>query len=55
MGSAGVVSLAVVALFDVLPPGPKAPGIPWGGILVYAVLANVFFSLGPAVDGADLL
>jgi hypothetical protein len=50
VGSAGILSLAVVALFDVLPPSPKVPGIPWGGVLVYAILANLFFSLGPVVD-----
>lgn len=50
VGAAGVLSLAAVALVDLLPPNPRVPGIPWGGILVYAVLANLFYSLGPAVD-----
>jgi hypothetical protein len=48
--AAGVVSLTAVAVADLLPPNPKVPGIPWGGILVYGLLANLFFSLGPAVD-----
>jgi hypothetical protein len=50
VGVAGVISLTAVALVELLPPSSRVPGIPWGGILVYAVLANLFYSLGPAVD-----
>jgi hypothetical protein len=50
VGAAGVLSLAMVALADILPPHPKAPGIPWAGMLVYGILANVFFCFGPVAD-----
>ena len=50
VGVAGVFSLAVVALFDVLPPAPGRAQIPWGGILLYGILANLCFTLGPIVD-----
>jgi hypothetical protein len=50
VGAAGIVSLAAIALSDSLPPAPRMPGIPWGLVLVYGILANLFFCLGPAVD-----
>jgi hypothetical protein len=50
VGTAGVLSLAVIAVLDALPPAPRLPGIPWGFILVYGLLANLFFCLGPTVD-----
>jgi hypothetical protein len=48
--AAGVASLTTVYLADVLFPGERGPGIPWGGIVVYAILANLFYTLGPVVD-----
>lgn len=50
VGGAGLLSLAAMAGFMVLPPHSRAPMIPWGGVLVYAVLANLFFTAGPVVD-----
>ena len=50
VGAAGVISLSVVALFDLLPPLSRAPGVPWGLILIYGVLANLFYSMGPGLD-----
>jgi hypothetical protein len=50
VGAAGVVSLSAIALTSVLPPFSRPPGVPWIGIVVYGVLANVFFSAGPALD-----
>lgn len=49
VGAAGVLSLSVVYLAEFLTPG-RTPGIPWGGVVVYAILANLFFCLGPIVD-----
>jgi hypothetical protein len=50
VGAAGIISLGVIGLTDALPPQPRGPGIPLGLILAYAVVANLFFCLGPAVD-----
>jgi len=50
VGGAGLVSLAAMSLFSVLPPYPVPPGVPLFGVLVYGVLANGFFTLGPLAD-----
>jgi hypothetical protein len=47
--AAGVASLTTVYVTELLIPGSR-PGIPWGGMVVYAVLANLFYTLGPVVD-----
>jgi hypothetical protein len=50
LGGAGAVSLGVVALVAALPPGGGLIGLPLIPIAVYGVLANVCYSLGPAVE-----
>jgi hypothetical protein len=50
VGAAGLLSLGVLTVAGLLPPGPRAPGIPLGLILIYGFLANCFFCLGPALD-----
>jgi hypothetical protein len=49
---AGVLSLGAQSLFTVLPPRSAAPDVPLGlvGVLAYAVLANLCYTAGPAVD-----
>ena len=47
--AAGVTSLAVVYLAEALTVG-RTPSIPWMGIVVYGVLANLFYAAGPIVD-----
>jgi hypothetical protein len=49
---AGVLSLGAQRLFDVLPPHASSPGVPLGlvGVVAYAVLANLCYTAGPAVD-----
>lgn len=49
VGAAGVVSLLTVYVADSLMPG-RNPGFPWGGMVVYAILANLFYCLGPIAD-----
>ena len=50
VGTAGVLTLGVIALVDLLPPHARSFGVPWPAILVYAILANLFYSVGPALD-----
>ena len=49
VGMAGIVSLTSVYLFEALSRG-RVHGPPWGGILAYAILANLFYCLGPIAD-----
>lgn len=46
VGGAGLVTLGFLALFSVLPPRLPAPVFVWRGVVVYAVLANLGYSLG---------
>lgn len=51
VGSAGLVSLATIALTDLnLPPDVGARGVPLGIIAVYGVLANLAYCVGPLID-----
>jgi hypothetical protein len=50
VGSAGLLSLGIVALIARLPPHPGGFPVPWVGVLVYAVLANLCYTLGPVGD-----
>ena len=54
VGTAGVVSLGVVTTILHLPPKalPIAVLPPWQPIVVFAVLANVCYCLGPLVEVA---
>lgn len=49
VGVAGFTSLCVVYVAEALTPG-RTPGFPWGGVVVCAILANLFYCLGPIVD-----
>ena len=50
VGSAGLLSLGIAVLIGHLPPHPGSFPIPWGGVLVYVVLANLCYTLGPVSD-----
>jgi hypothetical protein len=50
VGAAGLFSLTVVGIVQTLPPFSSPVGIPVAGVLVFAVLANVCYCLGPAVE-----
>lgn len=52
VGGAGLVTLGCLALFSVVPPGLPGPVLVWRGVVVYAVLANLGYSLGWAAEVA---
>ena len=52
VGAAGVVTLTAINLIAVLPPLSMKVGVFWPGVLVYAVLANMFYSLGFVTEAA---
>jgi hypothetical protein len=50
VGSTGLITLAIASLIAALPPSPGHLGAPLALVVVYAVLANLCFCLGPIVD-----
>lgn len=46
VGAAGIVSLGVIELIAALPPHGHLMGMPWQLPVIYAVLANLFYSSG---------
>jgi hypothetical protein len=46
VGGAGILTLAVLELVSVLPPRLPGHVFEWRGVVVYAVLANLGYSLG---------
>lgn len=50
VGAAGLVSLTWGTILMVLPPMGSFVLFPWQGILVFGVLANVCYLLGPTVE-----
>ena len=50
LGGAGALSLGVVNVVAALPPFGQTAGVPWFGVVVYGLLANLCYSLGPAVE-----
>ncbi len=50
VGGTGLLTLAVVSILDGMPPHPSPSALPLGAALVYGVMANVCYTLGPAAD-----
>lgn len=50
VGGAGLLTLASVTLLAHLPPHPMGFLVPWDAVLVYALMANVCYTLGPLGD-----
>jgi hypothetical protein len=48
VGTAGLLTVAMAHLGALLAPGPQGPPLPF--IVVYAVAANLFYSLGTPLD-----
>lgn len=51
VGVSGVVSIGVGTFLTWLPPGGEFLGLPpWQPVVVFAVLANFFYTLGPTLE-----
>ena len=50
VGGAGLLSLGAIKLITLLPPGLPGPRVPWLAVVVFGVMANVCFLLGPAIE-----
>ena len=50
VGAGGLVSLVALGLVQVLPPFSSPLEIPVGIVLVFGVMANVCYLLGPAIE-----
>lgn len=50
VGAAGLVTLSTALILTLLSPGPKVFGPPLVGVLIYAIAANLFYSLGAPLD-----
>jgi hypothetical protein len=50
VGGAGLVTLGTVTFLSYLPPHPIGFSVPWGPILLYGLMANVGYTLGPLGD-----
>jgi len=51
VGSAGLVSLGLSYVLAALPPGGGfVPGLPWQPIVMFGVMANVCYLLGPTAE-----
>jgi hypothetical protein len=50
VGGTGLLSLGTATLIAHLPPHAGAFPTPWGVVLVYGVLANLGYTLGPVTD-----
>ena len=47
--AAGITTLIIVYLAELL-IGGSTGGVPWIGIVIYGILANLFYTLGPIAD-----
>jgi hypothetical protein len=50
VGAAGLLTLGVLAFVSALPPRMAGPLFEWRGVVVYAILANLGYSLGWASE-----
>lgn len=52
VGAAGTFSLGVVSVIAHLLPHPPSvhPGVPWQAVVVFSVLANICYLLGPLAE-----
>lgn len=52
VGAAGVASLGVMGVAELVAGGARPFGVPLAGVVAYGIAANLFYSLGPLVDAA---
>ena len=50
VGGAGLFSLAVVSIISLLPPHTFSMGVPVRVVVVYGILANICYTMGPVAD-----
>ena len=50
VGTTGLVSLGIIGLISIIPPGVPRLLPPWQLILAYGAAANVCYTFGPAVE-----
>jgi hypothetical protein len=50
VGGAGLLSLGAINLITLIPPRLPGVGFPWQVVVVFGVMANVCFLLGPAIE-----
>jgi hypothetical protein len=50
VGTAGLVSVVTVSVIQMLPPFSSPTAVPLGPIVLFGVMANVCYLLGPAVE-----
>ena len=50
VGGAGLLSLGATNLIMLIPPGLPRVGFPWQVVVVFGVMANVCFLLGPTIE-----
>ena len=50
VGGAGLLSLGVMELIALLPPGLPGARVPLLGVVAFGVMANVCYLLGPAIE-----
>ena len=50
VGGAGLLSLGVMKLIALLPPGLPGARVPLLGVVAFGVMANVCYLLGPAIE-----
>ncbi len=52
VGGTGLITAGTVQLLSLLPPTDHHFGVPLAGVLVWGIAANVFYSLGWAVEAS---
>ena len=50
VGASGLLSIGLVRVISVLPPDPRTIMLTWTPIIVFGVLANICYLLGPVVE-----
>ena len=50
VGATGLVSLGFIGAISLIPPGIPRLAPPWQVILAYGALANVCYTMGPAIE-----
>lgn len=52
VGGTGLLTSGVVELFSLLPPTEHHVGVPWQGVLIWGIAANVMYTLGWVMESS---